>query len=205
MTVDRATRSRALKFTAASFAGLVALGILALGIHSSSRHSVSPVRTGAAMAPVRRQFAMLSSASSDVCQDLGNVSAIESYVNALPGGSSMQGSCCSAMDYNHYLDQVTALKAYADIAAIPGDPYDISKTQARQMLAFYDNIGLSTAQQSTFDATQSQTADHGWCCCQCWAWYTHAGLAKYLISQQGFSTQQVVHVIDLEDCCGGAP
>lgn len=185
-------------------AGLVALVILAVGIHSGSRHSASPIRTGAAMAPMGHQFAVLSSASSDVCQDMGNLSAIESFVNALPGGSYMQGSCCSPMDYNHYLDQVNALKAYAAIPVIPGDPYNISKTQARQMLSFYDNIELDAAQQPTFDAAASQTADHGWCCCKCWAWYTHAGLAKYLISQQNFRTRQLVHVIDLEDCCGGS-
>jgi hypothetical protein len=156
------------------------------------------------MVPMRHHFAVLSSASTDVCRDMGNLPAVENYINALPAGSHMQGSCCSPMDYNHYIDQVTALKAYAAIPVIPRDPYDISKTQAHQMLAFYDNVELSTTQQSAFDAAESHSADHGWCCCQCWAWYTHAGLAKYLVSQKSFTSQQVVQVINLEDCCGGA-
>ncbi len=149
-------------------------------------------------------FVKLASAHTDVCRDLGNKTAMESYMNSLPDSARLQGSCCSPMDMNKYSDQITGLKSYADIAPIPKDPYDVSAGSAKQMLGYYDNIQLTPAQQSVYDSAQSMTADKGWCCCQCWAWYTHAGLAKYLITQHDYNAQQIVKITNLEDCCGGA-
>ena len=149
-------------------------------------------------------FAKLSTAHTDVCRDIGNKAAMESYMNSLPGDSRLQGSCCSPMDMDKYTSQVTSLKKYASISQILPDPYDISLDSAKQMLGYFDNIQLNPAQQAIYDQAQKMTDDKGWCCCQCWAWYTHAGLAKYLISQHNFTIQQIVAVTNLEDCCGGA-
>lgn len=149
-------------------------------------------------------FAKLSAAHTDVCQDMGDKPAIDMYMNNLPSGSRLQGSCCSPMNMDKYVSQINSLKQYANIPQIPADPYDISKDSAMQMLGYYNDIQLNPAQQVIYDQAQKMTDDHGWCCCQCWAWYTHAGLAKYLISQQNFTTQQIVAVTNLEDCCGGA-
>lgn len=157
----------------------------------------------AATPAMKQTFVKLAAAHTDVCQDMGNKSAIDNYMNMQPSGSSMQGSCCSPMDMKKYVSQVNGLKKYAAIPQIPPDPYDISITSGKQMLGWYDNIQLTPAQQSVYDAAQKMTADHGWCCCQCWAWYTHAGLAKYLITQHNYTTQQLVDVTNLEDCCGG--
>ena len=148
-------------------------------------------------------FAKLSNAHTDVCRDIGDKAAIERYINSLPSGSRLQGSCCSPMDMNRYVSQVTTLKKYASISQIPPDPYDVSAYSAKQMLGYYDNIQLTSAQQSVHDNAKSMTTDKGWCCCQCWAWYTHAGLAKYLITQQNYTAQQVATLTNLEDCCGG--
>lgn len=153
---------------------------------------------------IRQKFTMLSAAHTDVCGDIGNKPAIGKYMAMLPSGSRLQGSCCSPMDMKKYVSQVNGLKKYAYIPQIPQDPYDTSVVSAKQMLGYYDNIQLTPAQQSTFDTAQKMSGDKGWCCCQCWAWYTHAGLAKYLITQHGFNTQQIVEVTNLEDCCGGA-
>lgn len=154
--------------------------------------------------PMKLAFAKLSAAHTDVCQDMGNKAAIDMYMNNLPSGSRLQGSCCSPMDMDRYDSQITGLKQYSGISQIPTDPYDISVNSAKQMLGFYDSIQLNPAQQSVYDQAQSMTKDKGWCCCQCWAWYTHAGLAKYLITQQNYTAQQVVAITNLEDCCGGA-
>ncbi len=153
---------------------------------------------------MRQSFAMLSSAHTDVCQDMGNKPAIDKYMNMLPSSLSLQGSCCSPMDIKKYVSQVNGLKQYSNIPQIPQDPYNIPVSSAKQMLGFYDNIQLTTTQQSVYDKAQSMTTDKGWCCCQCWAWYTHAGLAKYLITQHNYTAQQIVDVTNLEDCCGGA-
>ena len=148
-------------------------------------------------------FSKLSAAHTDVCQDMGNKPAIGIYMNTLPSNSVLQGSCCSPMNVDKYVSQINSLRQYAKIPQIPANPYDISKDSAMQMLGYYNNIQLTPAQQDIYDQAQKMTDDHGWCCCQCWAWYTHAGLAKYLISQHNFTIQQVVAVTNLEDCCGG--
>lgn len=167
------------------------------------RAEVSPGHP-AASPVLRGEFAVLSAADTDVCQDMGNLQAVESYISALPDPARMQGSCCSPMDQQRFTEQVKALGAYAAIPEIPSDPYDISKSQAEELLGFYNTAPLDQAQQHVYDLAQSETSDHGWCCCQCWAWYAHAGLAKYVIAQQGFDAQQAAKLIDLEDCCGGS-
>jgi hypothetical protein len=149
-------------------------------------------------------FTKLSNAHTDVCQDMGDLPAIDNYMAMLPDGSNLQGSCCSPMDFKKYTSQMNGLKAYTDIPEIPKDPYDISKASAQQMLGFYNDIQMNSMQQDTYDTAQKMTDDKGWCCCQCWAWYTHAGLVKFLITQHSFTAQQVAAVINLEDCCGGA-
>lgn len=149
-------------------------------------------------------FAKLSTAQTDVCRDLGNKAAMESYMNSLPSNARLQGSCCTPMDMKKYVSQINSLKVYSGIAQIPSDPYNVSAASAKQMLGFYDNIQLTPTQQNVYDTAQKMTDDKGWCCCQCWAWYTHAGLAKYLITQHDFTTQQIVEITNLEDCCGGS-
>jgi hypothetical protein len=190
----------------------VVLTALVFSSFRSSRNSMSSMNMAGAdthtqvMAdPAMKQtFVKLAAAHTDVCQNMGNKPAIDKYMSMLPSGSSLQGSCCSSMDMKKYVSQVSGLKQYSNIPQVPSDPYDMSVVNAKQMLGYYDNIQLTSAQQSVYDSAQSMTADKGWCCCQCWAWYTHAGLAKYLITQHNYTAQQVVAITNLEDCCGGA-
>lgn len=170
-------------------------------IMSSKNMSMSDmgVQTTTAM---KQMFIKLAAAHTDVCGDIGNKLAIDKYMSGLPSGSRLQGSCCSPMDMKKYVSQINGLKKYINIPQIPQNPYNVSVTSAKQMLGFY-NTQLTPAQQAIYDKAQSMTADKGWCCCQCWAWYAHAGLAKYLITQHSFNTEQIVAVTNLEDCCGG--
>ena len=149
------------------------------------------------------RFNALSHATSDQCAYLGNKAAIYSSVNSQINSTYFQGSCCSPMDFNHYSKQIASLKNYSNISAIPHDPYNVSVEQVKQMLGYYDSIILNQSQNATFTQAASLTQDKGWCCCQCWAWYAHAGLAKYVIKNYKFNATQVATVIDLEDCCGG--
>ena len=194
-----------------SISAIVGIFIVFLGVHSlghstnMSSPSMRTTTTKVHIDPAMEQtFKMLDKAHTDVCQDMGNKPAIDNYMNMLPGDATLQGSCCSPMNFNAYVGQVRGLKNYADIPQVPKDPYNISVVSAKEMLGFYDNIQLNAAQQSIYDMAQSMTADKGWCCCQCWAWYTHAGLAKYLITHNNYTAKQAVKVINLEDCCGGS-
>lgn len=163
-----------------------------------------PTKTASASTGLQARFDALSSATSDQCAYLGNKGAIYKSVNLQSSATYFQGSCCSPMNFVHYSQQVTELKAnYSGISAIPQDPYNVSVAQVKQMLNYYDNITLNQSQMATFNQVSMLTADKGWCCCQCWAWYAHAGLAKYLIKNYNFGASQIAHIIDLEDCCGG--
>ena len=152
---------------------------------------------------LQQRFATLGAAHTDVCANLGNKPAIMAAMQRLPDGNYLQGSCCDPMNMRHYAQQIAALKAYASDSNIPADPYNMSVAMAKRLLQDDQSIALTSAQQSEYDQAPGKTADHGWCCCQCWAWYAHSGLAKYLITARGFSAARVVAVINLEDCCGG--
>ncbi len=147
-------------------------------------------------------FRVLSQAHTDVCAYLGSQQANTNYIGSLPDGYLLQGSCCSPMDYGHYMSQVTSLKNYSSILVIPPDPYNVSAILAKQMIS-YDTMALTPAQQAAYDGAM-QMSKEGPCCCQCWAWYAHEGLAKALISQHGWNAQQIANLWHLEDCCGGA-
>ena len=146
-------------------------------------------------------FRMLSQAHTDVCANIGNQEANINYVNSLADSTYLQGSCCTPMDYSHYVSQVDGLKNHTGIPIIPQDPYNVSGALAKQMIS-YVSTNLTPAQQAVYDGAVSISGE-GPCCCQCWAWYAHEGLAKALISQYGWNAQQVSNIWGLEDCCGG--
>ena len=115
----------------------------------------------------------------------------------------LQGSCCSAMDFHRYEEQVEGLKKYAYIEKIPSDPYDIQVSMAEELLNYQKTISLSASQQSVYDEAVKISHEGGPCCCKCWRWYAFEGLAKYLITEHNFNAEQIAEVWDLEDGCGG--
>ena len=205
---------------------LTSIGVLCLAIVtvmlmrsplSSTTQAMTPLRslpggTTQAMTPqellvssdIQQRFTVLSKASTDYCSNIGNRPAISADMAHMAPESYLQGSCCSPMDRTQYEQQIKALKAYAHISQIPTDPYNVPVSLAKTLLQYDQSIHLTPAQQATYNQAASMTNDNGWCCCQCWAWYVHAGLAKYLIATQHFSATQVAAVINEEDCCGGA-
>ncbi|OJI07273.1 MAG: hypothetical protein BK997_03370 [Candidatus Micrarchaeum sp. ARMAN-1] len=185
----------ALAITLVVVAAGLALYFSSSAIPTSSAQSISP--------SIQARFAVLSKATSDQCAYLGNKEAIYNSVNSQPQGAYFQGSCCSPMNLNHYSQQIVGLKNYSNISAIPQDPYNVSVAQVKQLFGYYDNITLNQSQNATFNQAAPLTQDKSWCCCQCWAWYAHAGLAKYLIKNYNFNVSQIVTVMNLEDCCGG--
>jgi hypothetical protein len=153
---------------------------------------------------LQQRFSVLSKASTDSCSNIGNRAAISADMAHMAQESYLQGSCCSPMDRTQYEQQIQALKAYATISQIPTDPYNVPVSLAKTLLQYDQSMHVTPAQQATYRQAATMTNDHGWCCCQCWAWYVHSGLAKYLIVAQHFSAAQVAAVINEEDCCGGA-
>ncbi|MEM4391950.1 MAG: hypothetical protein QXG67_04105 [Candidatus Nitrosotenuis sp.] len=115
----------------------------------------------------------------------------------------LQGSCCSPMAFHRYEEQVESLKKYSHIKQIPKDPYDIEVSLAKELLGYQKTIKLTADQQKIYDDAMKMSHEGGPCCCKCWRWDAFEGLAKYLITEHNFDSQQVAEVWDLIDGCGG--
>jgi hypothetical protein len=124
---------------------------------------------------------------------------LESY----PPSQHLQGSCCDPMNQSTYEWQVKALRAYASIAQIPMDPYDVPVSLAQQLLHYDSSIRLAPQQQRTYDHAMHMSREHGPCCCRCWRWTAFRGMSKYLISRDGWSASRVALLIDDVEGCGG--
>jgi hypothetical protein len=152
------------------------------------------------------EFSYLAQQHTDACHwpgvNLGDETANVNWIDGLPDSSFLQGACCTPMDFSDYTNQTTRLQGFSSVPGIAPDPYNMPAHVAKADVAG-EGLALTSDQQSTLSSAMGMTADHGWCCCQCWAYYAHEGLAKSLIVQEGYTADQVVTVIDLEDCCGG--
>jgi len=148
---------------------------------------------------LQQRFDYLSTHGNSNCSD-----AFRDSISSMADSARLQGSCCSPMDFNTYVRQVTALRSYHGVAEIPNDPYDISAKLAKQLLSFDKTIVLSAARQAVLDDTVPRTDEKGYCCCPCWRWNTYEGLSKYLVQNYGFTADQIVDVLNNSDGCGGA-
>ena len=142
------------------------------------------------------KFAFLSAANTNFC-------AKADIVYSKSDDERLQGSCCSKMDFHRYKEQVEGLKKYSDIKQIPSDPYDIPVSLAKELLGYKDNIKLTFEQRVVYDEATKISHEKGPCCCKCWRWDAFEGLAKYLIAEHNFSSEQVAEVWDSIDGCGG--
>lgn len=125
-------------------------------------------------------------------------------LEAFSEDDSIQGSCCGAMDLHRYQEQVEGLKEYSEYDVVPEDPYDISVSLANALFEYQENITLNEEQQEVYDFAMELSHEGGPCCCRCWRWSAFEGQAKYLITENNFSAEQIAEVWDLEDGCGGS-
>jgi hypothetical protein len=171
-------------------AGVVA--IVAAGLATAL-----PAKGDAAIDPaVVERFQHLSTGGNSNCSQ-----AFLNSIAGMPPAKRLQGSCCSPMSLHRYSEQLAGLKKYADVAAIPADPYDIEAGLAQAAMAAYE-LELTADEQQAYDYAM-ENSEEGPCCCQCWRWYTYGGLAKLLIRNHGFSGAQVAEVWNLLEGCGG--
>ena len=159
---------------------------------------IIPTTSPPATETIEARFAVLSKTNTNSCGGTFN------YVDSMPDDARIQGSCCSAMDFHRYSEQIEGLQEYSKYEKIPPDPYDVPVLLARELLDYQKNIQLTPAQQSIYDGAVGLSHEGGPCCCKCWHWYAYEGLAKYLITKKGFTAEQIAEVWDLSDACGGA-
>jgi len=128
----------------------------------------------------------------------------KSYVNQLSeDGTRIRGSCCSAMVFHSYVEQTEGLEKYSEYEIIPSDPYDVSAKWAQEMIEYTEETSLNQEQQKIYNEAIEMSHEGGPCCCKCWHWYAYEGLAKHLIINEGFSSEQIAEIWDLSDACGG--
>ena len=145
---------------------------------------------------LEQKFNLLNSANTNLCAGPDILKKVNS--------DRLQGSCCSAMDFHRYKEQVEGLKKYENIDKIPSDPYDIPISLAEELLEYQKEIKLNQESQAVYDNAVKLSHEGGPCCCKCWRWYAFEGLAKYLITEHDFNAEQIAEVWDLEDGCGGS-
>lgn len=149
-------------------------------------------------------------ANFDYLSKSGNSSCSASFKNSIAvksDGERLQGSCCSPMSIHRYSEQVEGLKKFKSIAAqnidkIPDDPYDIEAGLAKELMSYYD-MELTPEEQKAYDYAMANSSEKGPCCCKCWRWYVYGGLGKYLITNHGFTGEQITQLWNLSDGCGG--
>jgi hypothetical protein len=188
----------------AAIGGVVLLALaLALAVprlvssHGLSAAELKQAETArVASGTLKQRFALLSQRHTNKC------SLASTDLDRIAVHGRLQGSCCRAMVYSRYVQQVRGLRAYAAVSDIPADPYDIPVSLARRLIA-YDSMRLSGVQQATYDRAVKLSEEHGPCCCHCWRWHAFEGQAKALITRRRFTSAQIGKVWDLEDGCGG--
>lgn len=148
---------------------------------------------------LRDRFEVLRTQSTNAC------GAQPQYLDEIPGWQRMQGSCCSAMNFHSYEEQITGLEAnYSEYQIIPSDPYNVSVKWAKQMIEYNEDTELTEEQQAIYDEATEISHEGGPCCCTCWHWYAYGGLGKKLIIEYDFTAEQVAQIWDLSDACGGS-
>lgn len=139
-----------------------------------------------------------------VAQTSNNCGLQRNVVFNYPDEQRIQGSCCNKMDHHAYVEQIEGLKKYKDVSIIPTDPYDISASEAKQLFTYLEEVKLTSEQQNVYNQAMKKSSEGGPCCCKCWHWDAYEGLAKKLIVDYGWNSDQVAEVWDLSDACGGA-
>lgn len=177
---------------------LKSLVIVLCAILDAGLSAPSTQAKGTATPDLKARFAYLSAHGNSACSQ-----EFMASIASMPAGARLQGSCCSPMVLQRYIQQVRDLRKYANISEIPLDPYDIAADLARRMMAAYD-AKLTPAQQATYAYAMRHSEEKGSCCCKCWRRRAYGGLAKLLIRNRGFTGPQVTEVWNLSDGCGGS-
>lgn len=173
----------------------IAFGIVVIGVLVAFRHNgaVVPSIEDALAA----KFEMLSTHGNSSCS-----ANFQKSIATMPDGMRLEGSCCSAMNFDRYKEQAGGLEKYSNIPEIPPDPYDIDAKLSNQLQGYYD-LQLTSEEQKAYDYAMEHSMEKGPCCCKCWRWYVYGGLGKFLIQKYHFTGEQVTDVWNLSDGCGG--
>ncbi|MGI8824386.1 MAG: hypothetical protein ACR2JC_01845 [Chloroflexota bacterium] len=94
-------------------------------------------------------------------QTTNNCGLQPAMVMTYPDHTLIQGSCCSAMDWPHYQQQIRGLGDYRHISVIPVDPYSIQASLAKKLFRYETSIHLTFAQNATYNRAMRMTPEKG--------------------------------------------
>jgi hypothetical protein len=137
---------------------------------------------------LKQRFDLLSRQHSNKC------SLRPESLDSIAVHRRLQGSCCSAVDFQRYVRQLHGLRAYARVSEIPTDPYDVPVSLARGLTSYAESITPTPLQQTTYDGAVKLSHEHGPCCCHCWRWTAFEGEAKYLIARRDYSGGRIAAI-----------
>jgi hypothetical protein len=185
---------RVLGAVAVAVVALVAVSVIEI-IHSDTKSLVYwPVHAQT----LRESFTILSQRHSNEC------GLRPESLDSIGAGGRLQGSCCTPMEFSHYVEQIRGLAKYTAVREIPRNPYDVSVGLAKRLTAYSEGIKLTSEQEFLYRRAMKLAREHGPCCCHCWRWTAFEGQAKYLIARRGYGSRQIAKVWDIENGCGGA-
>lgn len=120
---------------------------------------------------------------------------------------NLGGQCCGILkDVEAYEVQLQALHAFIEenegSDLMPRDPYDMTVTHAQELTQMDEDVKLTAKQQAVYDEAMAASHHGGPCCCKCWKWYVMSGLAKQLIVEEGWNSDQIAQMWDLSSSCG---
>ena len=131
-------------------------------------------------------------------------SCVSSTGNSLTSiqGKFMGGQCCSALlDTKEYHENLEKLQAYKSMPDIPLDPMHTPVEMAKMWIVYDKNTLLTFDEQKVYDEAYAMSTEKP-CCCKCWHYYTNEGIAKKMIKQDTFTSQQIPTYWDASDICG---
>ena len=117
-------------------------------------------------------------------------------------GEYLGGQCCSAlMDTADYHANLQKLQTYKSMSDIPLDPMHTPVEMAKRWIDYDNATTLTTAEQKIYDDAYAISTEKP-CCCRCWHYYVNEGVAKKMIKDKTFTSQQIANYWDISDICG---
>lgn len=117
-------------------------------------------------------------------------------------GKYLSGQCCGSLkNTTEYHEHREKLQQYSNIPDIPLNPYKTPVDVAKKWIDYDSKTTLNTSEQTVYNQAMKISSE-GPCCCHCWHYYVNEGIAKKLIHEYGYSSQQVADFWDVSDICG---
>jgi len=106
-------------------------------------------------------------------------------------GMFLGGQCCGPMkDLAAYNKELQDLQQYKNIPDVPMNPYKTPVALAKKWIDYDKSTTLSASEQAIMDQAMKMSKE-GPCCCKCWHYYVNEGIAKKMIIDYHYTSQQV--------------